>query len=52
VDSRKYSPTSLPEFADLNVGEAETSKAALELVMTQDWDIVLDEPHFQEDGSG
>jgi two-component system, NarL family, invasion response regulator UvrY len=29
------------EFADLNVGEAETSKAALELVMTQDWDIVL-----------
>jgi DNA-binding NarL/FixJ family response regulator len=29
------------EFADLNVGEAETSKAALELVVTQDWDIVL-----------
>jgi DNA-binding NarL/FixJ family response regulator len=29
------------EFAELNVGEAETSKAALDLVMTHEWDIVL-----------
>jgi two-component system invasion response regulator UvrY len=29
------------EFAGLHVGEAETSQSALELVMTQDWDIVL-----------
>src|SRR6185295_4737853 len=29
------------EFAELDVGEAETSQSALELVMAQDWDIVL-----------
>jgi two-component system invasion response regulator UvrY len=29
------------EFSDLKVGEAESSRAALELVMTEEWDIVL-----------
>lgn len=29
------------EFSELEIGEAENSRAALELVTTQDWDIVL-----------
>jgi DNA-binding NarL/FixJ family response regulator len=29
------------EFSDLEIGEAENSRAALELITTQDWDIVL-----------
>lgn len=29
------------EFSELKVGEAESSRAALELVMTEEWDIVL-----------
>ena len=29
------------EFSELEIGEAENSRAALELITTQDWDIVL-----------
>jgi two-component system invasion response regulator UvrY len=29
------------EFPELETGEAENSRAALELIMTQDWDLVL-----------
>src|ERR1041385_6470784 len=29
------------EFSDLEIGEAENSRAALELITTQEWDIVL-----------
>jgi len=29
------------EFSELEIGEAENSRAALEMITTQDWDIVL-----------